>query len=83
MVKQRKVIIDEEAMIALHQAYTYIKRDSLQNVEKVRKEILYFIKMLPKAPDRHAPDKYRIGNDGSYRAYEVYKIPHYIPYWRF
>ncbi|HRP54989.1 type II toxin-antitoxin system RelE/ParE family toxin [Agriterribacter sp.] len=69
----RKVIIDKETGIALHRAYAYIKKDSLQNAEKVRKKILSSIKMLPKDPERHAPDKYRIDNDGSYRAYEVYK----------
>ncbi|MDR0794311.1 MAG: hypothetical protein LBE82_13465 [Chitinophagaceae bacterium] len=24
-------------------------------------------------PEQHAPDKYRLNNDGSYHAYEVYK----------
>ncbi|MCO5240772.1 MAG: type II toxin-antitoxin system RelE/ParE family toxin [Chitinophagaceae bacterium] len=73
MVKKWKIIIDKEASNALRHAYTYIKEDSLQNAEKVRKEILSSIKMLSKDPERHARDKYRIDNDGSYRAYEVYK----------
>lgn len=73
MVTNRKIVIDNAAKNALHQAYEYIKKDSLQNAEKVRKKILSSIKTLIKNPERHAPDKYRIDNNGSYRAFEIYK----------
>lgn len=72
--KKFRVVIDEEAKKSLHKAYGYIKKDSLQNAEKVRAKILTTIKELPKNSGRHAPDKYRIKNeDGAYRAYEIYK----------
>jgi plasmid stabilization system protein ParE len=72
--KKLKVIIDEQARKSLREAYNYIKKDSLQNAEKVRAEILATIKELPKNPQRHKPDNYRIKNeDSSYRAFEVYK----------
>jgi hypothetical protein len=49
MVKPiRKVVIDNEAKIALREAYQFIKNDSLQNAEKVRTGILRSIKQLVK-----------------------------------
>ena len=67
--KNLKVIIDEQAKKSLNEAYHYITKDSLQNAEKLRAEILSTIKALPKNPQRHKPDNYRIKNeDGSYHA---------------
>jgi plasmid stabilization system protein ParE len=70
----RKVVIDPEAKKSLREAYLYIRKDSLQNAEKVRHKIIATIKSLPKNPERHNQDKYRMKNeDGCYRAFEVYK----------
>ncbi|HEY5370199.1 MAG TPA: type II toxin-antitoxin system RelE/ParE family toxin [Hanamia sp.] len=71
--KKRKVTIDNEAKKSLRDAYAYIRKDSVQNADKVKETILVSIKELIKNPELHNPDKYRIGNDGSYRAYEIYK----------
>lgn len=74
MVKKKlQVIFDDEAKLSLHKAYLFIKQDSVQNAEKVRKKILATIKELIKNPEQRSPDKYRVNNDGTYRAYEVYK----------
>ena len=73
MVRKPKVVIEKKKKKALRQAYEYIKKDSLQNAEKVRRKILSSIKALTKNPEHHAPDKYRLDKDDSYRAYEVYK----------
>jgi plasmid stabilization system protein ParE len=63
--KKLRVVVDEEATKYLREAYLYIRKDSLQNANKVRSKILATIK---------APDKYRIDNkNGFYRAYEIYK----------
>jgi hypothetical protein len=43
-----KIIFDNEAKIALKEAYNYIKKDSSQNAEKVRRKILESIKELIK-----------------------------------
>lgn len=69
----RIVTIDKEAKRFLREMYNYIRKDSLQNAEMLREELLASIKELIKNPERHNPDKYRIENDGSYRAYEIYK----------
>jgi plasmid stabilization system protein ParE len=71
--KKPKVVIDDEAKKSLREACQYIKKDSVQNAEKVKAKILASIKELIKNPQRHSPDKYRLKNDGSYRAYEIYK----------
>lgn len=73
MVTKLKVVIDNEAKISLRQIYNYIQKDSIQNAEKIRMEILSSINALIKNPKQHAPDEYRESNDGSYRAYEIYK----------
>ena len=53
--------------------YLYIKKDSFLHAEKVKTKILASIKALKDNPEQHAPDKYRLNNNGSYHAYEVYK----------
>lgn len=80
MVTKLKIVIDDEAKSTLKQAYEYIKNDSLQNAEKVRKGILQSIKSIIHNPEKYPPDKYRSKNDGSYRAYEMfsYRITYHI-----
>lgn len=73
MVTKLKVVIDNEAKNSLRQIYAYIQKDSIQNAKKVRKKMVSSINSLVKNPEQHAPDKYRRSNDGSYRAYEIYK----------
>ncbi|HRE50824.1 MAG TPA: type II toxin-antitoxin system RelE/ParE family toxin [Flavitalea sp.] len=68
-----KVIIDNEAKAQLRQAYNYISKESPQNAQKVKTKILSSIKELISNPKKHAADKYRLNNDGSFRAYELYK----------
>lgn len=74
MVKKKpKIVIPFLAKSQLKEAYEYIKFDSPKNAEKVRSKILMAIKELADHPDRYYPDKYRLNNDGSYRAFEIYK----------
>jgi plasmid stabilization system protein ParE len=74
MVKSKpKVIIDNPAKAQLKDAYTYIKLDSPKNAEKVKAKILTSIKELADHPEKYPKDKYRLNNDGSYRAFEIYK----------
>jgi plasmid stabilization system protein ParE len=74
MVKIKpKVVIDNLAKTQLKEAYTYIKLDSPKNAEKVRAKILAAIKELADHPEKYHKDKYRLNNDGYYRALEIYK----------
>lgn len=67
------LVVDDVARQSLQEAYLHIRKDSLQNAAKVKNKILASFKDLIKNPERHAPDKYRLNNDGSYHAYELYK----------
>ena len=74
MVKSRpKVVIDNNAKRQLKEAYKYIKKESLQNADKVKAKIIASINALAENPEKNPADKYRLNNDGSHRAYEIYK----------
>ena len=74
MVKKKpKIVIPTLPKSQLKEAYEFIKFDSPKNAEKVRSKILSAIKELADHPERYSPDKYRMNNDGSFRAFEIYK----------
>jgi plasmid stabilization system protein ParE len=74
MVKSKpKIVIDNLAKAQLKEAYNYIRLDSPKSAEKVNAKILASIRELADHPERHPKDKYRLNNDGSYRAFEIYK----------
>ena len=74
MVKNKpKIVIENLAKAQLKEAYTYIKLDSPKSAEKVKSKILASIKELAVHPEKYPKDKYRLSNDGSYRAFEIYK----------
>lgn len=62
----------KRAKTALIEAYEYIREDSPQNAAKVRDEIIDLTIDLTTHPEKFPPDKYKKGNDGSYRAFEIY-----------
>ena len=70
---KQKVVWSDEAKKQLKEAYKYIRKDSLQNAEKIRSEIVSAAHKIPDNPERYAPDKFKLDNDGSYRAFEEYK----------
>jgi plasmid stabilization system protein ParE len=76
----RKVVWSPRAMQQLEKAYEYILKDSFQNAEKVREDILDSTRKIVNHPEIYAPDKYRKNNDGSFRAYELhhYRIAYQI-----
>ena len=73
MVNRIKVNWDKKATISFQSAIKYIKSDSPHNAEKIRKAILISTKELADYPHKHPSDRYKLNNDGSYRAYELYK----------
>jgi plasmid stabilization system protein ParE len=78
MVKE--VIWDELARTTLKDAYDYIKKDSIQQAEKVKQEILQASKNLADHPEMYPPDKYRKDKDTRFRAFEKhsYRISYFI-----
>ena len=71
---QRKISWDKQAIIYFSVAIRYIRKESPQNADKVKKEILQKIKALVQKPKIHAPDKYKSNNKGNYRAFELHRF---------
>jgi hypothetical protein len=46
--------------------------DSLQNAEIVRDEIIDVTINLPKHPEKYPLDKFKLNNDGTWRAFELH-----------
>ncbi|WP_207512808.1 type II toxin-antitoxin system RelE/ParE family toxin [Longitalea luteola] len=57
----------KRAQNQLLKAYEYIREDSPQNAAKVRDEIIDITLDLPRHPEKYPPDKYKNGNDGTWR----------------
>jgi plasmid stabilization system protein ParE len=60
------------AAAQLKTVYNYIKKDSLQNALKVRDDIVKLSQSLTSNPEMYPPDKFKLNNDGCYRAVEIY-----------
>ena len=70
MVKKPIVVWNKEAEHSLQRAYRKIKEDSVQNAEKVRRELLSETRRLSDHPGLYPLDKYKRDNAGNYRAFE-------------
>ncbi len=69
----RKITWSKTASKQLEAAIKYIAKNSVQNAEKVKKEIFEKVEKLMLQPEIYSPDKYKAHNDGSYRAFELHK----------
>ncbi|MEQ9297744.1 MAG: type II toxin-antitoxin system RelE/ParE family toxin [Cyclobacteriaceae bacterium] len=74
------IVWDIEAKTSFKEWINYIKEDSLQNAQKVRSEILDIVDGLKLHPLKYPPDRFKISNDGNYRAFEKhnYRIAYKI-----
>jgi plasmid stabilization system protein ParE len=70
---ERRLLIANEAQKQLRNAYEYILKDSVQQAEGFLVEIMNSFKTLVKFPEKYPVDKYKKDNDGSFRAYEMYR----------
>lgn len=68
----RKIVWSKTALKQFEAAINYIGEDSIQNAEKVRREILEKIENITN-PEIYSTDKYKTNNDGSYRAFELHR----------
>jgi plasmid stabilization system protein ParE len=67
------IVWNENAKKELKKIYEYILKDSSQNALKVRQKIIEHILSLLANPEKHPLDKYKINNDGTWRAFEIYR----------
>jgi len=70
----RKIGWDRNALRQFNKAILYIAEDSIQNAENVRADILQYIASLVSYPEKFPPDRYKLNNDGSYRAFELHRL---------
>lgn len=64
---------NRKAVRQLADAIKYIEEDSLFNAEKFEEEILKKLAELLLQPERYQSDKFKINNDGSFQAFEIYR----------
>jgi plasmid stabilization system protein ParE len=74
VMRKRKISWDRQAINYFREAIKYIRKDSPQNADKVKKEILDRISELSLRPEMHNPDKYKVNNSGNYRAFELHRF---------
>jgi len=71
---KRKIVWDKQALNYFRESIRYIRQDSPQNADKVKKEVLEKINELSGRPEIHNLDKYKLNNNGSYRAFELHRF---------
>jgi plasmid stabilization system protein ParE len=65
---------DKHALKQFNKAILYIAEESIQNAENVRIDILAKIDELLSHPEKYPLDKYKLENDGYYRAFELHRL---------
>ncbi len=61
------------AFLQFIKAIEYIATDYIQNAEKVKAEILSQINRPKLYPEIHPPDKFKLKNNGNYRAFKLHR----------
>ena len=74
-MKKRKIAWDKQALNNFREAIRYIRKDSPQDADKVKKEVIEKIDELSKRPEIHNPDNTRstiaaITGPSNYTVYE-------------
>lgn len=70
----RRIDWDRQALRQFNKAILYIAEESVQNAENVRTEIVEKIEALLPNPEKYPPDKYKVENDGNFRAFELHRL---------
>ena len=70
----KRIVWNKLAVKQFIDALDYIKEYSPQNAEKIKVSLLQQIEKLPAQPQIFSPDKFKINNDGNYRAFEKYRL---------
>lgn len=81
MAKEKyQIVWTKRSQEQMKQVFKYINLDSPKNAEKVVSDIATSVFAASVNPQIYPPDKYKINNDGSYRAFEKH---HYRITYRF
>ncbi len=68
--KTYKVVWTKHSQQQMRQAFEFIYKDSQPNAVKVLEDIVAAVNKAIPNPEFYNPDKYKLNNDGSYRAFE-------------
>jgi plasmid stabilization system protein ParE len=75
MVKNHKKIKwDKSATNNFNSAISYIREDSIKNANRVKENLLEKINNIKDNPEKYPADKYKLDNDGTYRAFEQHHL---------
>lgn len=66
-----EIIWRKSAVIGFLKALKWIAKDSVLQAENVETSINHEIEILKLNPEKYPPDKFKINNDGTYRAFEL------------
>lgn len=72
MVVKKTLVWDREAVFQLEEAYHYLKEKTPPSALKVKNAILSEVKKLPLHPEIYELDRFKLNNNGQYRAFEIY-----------
>jgi plasmid stabilization system protein ParE len=70
----RKIIWRKPTLLYLEKAIDYIRQDSIKNADIVANAIWAAIDKASRFPEHFPPDKYKLNNTGSFRAFEIYNF---------
>jgi len=70
----RKIGWDRYALRQFNKAILYIAEDSIKNAETVSADIIAKIEETLTHPEKYPPDRYKLENDGNYRAFELHRL---------
>lgn len=65
---------NKKALTAFQFIFRFISEDSITNAENVRNDIFRMVDTLIKNPEKYNLDKFKVNNDGHFRAFEKHKI---------
>ena len=69
---EREIAWDDGALINFEKALDWISDDSLMQAENVESAILTNLDMALEDPERFGLDRFKVDNDGTYRAFETH-----------
>ena len=70
----RRLEWDRQALRQFNKAILFIAEESIQNAENTRADIIEKIEALLANPERYPLDKYKLDNNGNYRAFEHHRL---------
>ncbi len=69
-----EIVWDAKALAQFEKLYEYVYLSSPQNAGKLKQEIIDKIESVPVQPKKYPRDKFRKGNQGDFRAFEIHHV---------